>query len=454
MAVTFPCPCGRQFRVEANQLGTTVRCPHCGRLVQLPALGVLETPAQVPPAGKKERTPSPTTRRPWIWLRPGLAAALVLLVALGFLLAWHSLASSARRRPGLSSSPDSTSLAREAPAAKQLASPSSQAKTLADSSPQAPAAIPAYPATSPLHLPAESPRPSVPAGPAVPPRTLLAGRPPYLKEGDRFSQEVVVSRSSLCQVLGTDYRNQARFAFLSSFQVNQISEKGLVLTQKVEAVRLEQAGPDQQAGLADLLRQTRGTTLRITLGTNGDVTGLEGAPSFGSLSSLTSPESLTLSLQPTLDPDAWKELAQLTFFQPPDALRQGGRWSRNLTHDWGALGGWTGQVLYQLAARAPGVERYDYRFDLAYRPPQGSGGGLSSVISGADFKLVNGGGSIAYNPDRGRVTAAEERFHVRGQLALTVLGETTPAGLEELQHFQLRILDQMPDPAQWSAIRP
>jgi hypothetical protein len=53
-------------------------------------------------------------------------------------------------------------------------------------------------------------------------------------------------------------------------------------------------------------------------------------------------------------------------------------------------------------------------------------------------------GAIAYDPGRGRVAAAEERFHVRGALAVSCLGVDSVVDMDEMQVFRLRILDRNP----------
>jgi hypothetical protein len=52
---------------------------------------------------------------------------------------------------------------------------------------------------------------------------------------------------------------------------------------------------------------------------------------------------------------------------------------------------------------------------------------------------------LYFNPARGRVHAAEERFRVRGVLNLQLLGQNTPFEIDEEQLFQIRILDS-PEP--------
>jgi hypothetical protein len=271
-------------------------------------------------------------------------------------------------------------------------------------------------------------------------------RTPGLKKGDRFYQEVVFGRSSTFRVLGTDIGNQSQYAFLSSFKVEEATEEGpRVVTQKVEAVRLTRADPAQQVRLNALLQKTKGATFRITLGPAGEVVKFEGEQAPLALAqggALTG--ELAFLLQSTLDLDGWKELAQLTFFRPPKERSKDGRWRRKMAHHWGPLGAWLGEVVYAPAGKVAALDRYDYPLGLTYLPPRGGGAGLPFQVARSEFRLLPSGGSIAFDAARGRVAAAEERFRVRGVLAVMALGVTSVVEMEESQQFQLRILDAKP----------
>jgi hypothetical protein len=266
------------------------------------------------------------------------------------------------------------------------------------------------------------------------------------KEGDRFFQEVVVSRKSRFGILGIVVPHQAQYAFLSSFEVVKISAEGLVVVrQKVEGVRLDNAEAGLQAQLNGLLQKAKGATFQITVGPGGEVLKLEGAPQpIQVLAGDTALGGTAFLIQSLLDADGWKELAQLTFFQPPGPPRPGQQWTRKTTHSWGPLGGWLGQVGYAYAGRQAAVDRYDYVLGLTYVPPPKGAGGLPFQVTKAAFRLQAGGGSIAYDPSRGWVSAAEERFQVQGLLGVAALGAASEVEMEEAQLFRLRILDRNP----------
>jgi hypothetical protein len=259
---------------------------------------------------------------------------------------------------------------------------------------------------------------------------------------------VVVSRWTVCQALGVDFRNQSQYGFLSRFEVEEAEASGpRVVRQTVEEVRLHRAEAALQARLNAVLQKTRGATFRITLGPGGEVIKFEGEQAPLAVARAGAlPGELTFLLQSSLDLDAWKELAQLSFFRPPIGQGTAGRWSRPMTHSWGPLGAWVGQVTYARArvGKSAALDRYDYVLGLSYMAPRGGGGGLPFQVARADFRLQPSGGSIAFDTTRGQVAAAEERFRVRGALAASALGVTSVVEMEETQHFQLRILDRKP----------
>src|SRR5438067_1471299 len=77
----FGCPCGQQFAVLPQTLGQKVRCPHCARVLHIPA------PATPPPL---TRAPSPARPAPRSWrLFLCITAFLVLSAGAGILLFQH-----------------------------------------------------------------------------------------------------------------------------------------------------------------------------------------------------------------------------------------------------------------------------------------------------------------------------------------------------------------------------
>jgi hypothetical protein len=137
-------------------------------------------------------------------------------------------------------------------------------------------------------------------------------------------------------------------------------------------------------------------------------------------------------------------MAQSTFFQPNRTLKKGARWRRPMTHNWGPLGSWAGQVLYAYAESKKSLHKVDYVLELVHRSPPAGAAGPGFQVAGAAFKALEAGGAILFDEERGRVVEAQERFHVRGRLNIVLLGQNTPVEIDEDQLFFIRILDRAP----------
>ncbi|HEV3258794.1 MAG TPA: hypothetical protein VG013_18125 [Gemmataceae bacterium] len=436
MVVTFQCPCGKPLQAPAEHAGQAVECPECGRVLTIPAPG------------------------PGRLLWPRLAAAagvtLLIMVGLGFLLVGalplldrgrHGrVASGTPTSRHVSNGTDAGSLFRsQAPSsAKGSARTAEAGGQRLPAQEQSPPAGSAYKTTPVSPLPA---RPVVKHTRPAKETPAVAGRLHLkLRAGDRFYQEVVVRRVSSYRLLGSDLGQNVQYTLVSSFQVDKRGDDGsLKVRQKVEVVRLGNADANLQARLNTLLQKMKGATFTLTLSPRMEVTKFEGAQEalkvFGGDDPLGGQTFLLWSF---MDQDGWKELAQLSFFQPAKPLRAGEKWSRGMSHSWGQLGGWAGRARYEHAGKQAGLDQFRYVLDLAYRPPAKGGGGLPFQIDKADFRTRTARGVIAFDAARGRVAAVEEQFHVQGVLSISYLDVASAVQMDETQVFQLRLLDRNP----------
>jgi hypothetical protein len=270
--------------------------------------------------------------------------------------------------------------------------------------------------------------------------------PHTFKEGDRFYQTVEINRQSTYRVLDLDVTQKAQYTFVSSFRVATLTaDGGLVVQQKIEAVQLSNADPVLQVQLNAILQKMQGATFTLTLSPRMEVVKFEGEPEALKLLGGTNLASgQTFVVWSFLDQDGWKELAELSFFQPRQSSSSANKWSRQLSHSWGPLGSWSGTAEYTHTGQQLNLDRFTYVLDLAYQPPRKGAGDLPFEIGQADFRLRNTGGTILFDADKGRAAAAEERFQVRGRIPVAYLGVAAVVDMEEVQVFQLRILDQDP----------
>jgi hypothetical protein len=275
------------------------------------------------------------------------------------------------------------------------------------------------------------------------------GRPVMLQwkltGGRVFYQEVLVTQKSNYRIQGLNFGSNVRYSVLSSFTVQKSRYDGSsVVEQKVEATRLLGSDAVSRAVFGGLLQKLIGTTFTMTLSPQMEITSFKGQHEVIHAAGGNPPDWQFLMQASLVDQDGWKELDQLTFFQPGQPLRVGQKWDRELTHSWGALGDWKGQVHYAYLDEQAGSHRISYTLELDHLPPADNGGDLPLKIANAAFKHQEAGGMIYFDSDKGRVSRAEERFHVRGTMAVEMLGQNTALQMEEVQTFQIRVLGKKP----------
>lgn len=410
MSVLLVCPCGKRWSSDGDS--DALICPDCGHPL------------------------TPIVSGGWrsLWPRLTLAAAVTLLVVVSAGFALVRLLPAARRE-----TPSEAAIATNVPQPEaELRKPSPHEKP--DKPLLRPPDSPA-PAVKPiLPLPNKPPPSVTPLGPPAPKKSVSE-----LPAKDDFFQHLVISRVSRYRILDLDMGQNVQYAFVSRFHVKKKNDDGgMVVEQKVESARLSNADAALQERLNELLQKTKGATFTMTLDGRREVTRFEGGQEaikvFTDANPLGGQRFLLWSF---LDRDGWKELAQLSFFQPPSSVRRGERWDRSMTHSWGPLGNWSGKIYFQSTGKQAGLDRFDYLLHLVYKPPS-KGGGLPFEIGKSQFQIETARGAIAYQPSRKRVAAAEERFHVRGLLTLSFLGVESTVQMDEMQLFQLRILDKNP----------
>jgi len=278
------------------------------------------------------------------------------------------------------------------------------------------------------------------------------GRPVLLEwklnERQAIYQEVLVTQKSNYRIQGLDMASNVRYSVLSSFTVQKRNPDGTSVVQhKVEATRLLQADPLVRAVFGDLLQKLIGATFKLTLSPQMEIIAFEGQQETIRAAAGGNPlDGQSLLLASLVDPDGWKELDQLSLFQPGKPLQLGEKWERELTHHWGPLGAWQGKVYYAYLGKQDGLHRISYKLELDHLSPESKTRGPPPQIVDAAFKHQEAGGTIYFDSDQKRVSRAEERFHVKGTMAIELLGKNTPVELEEDQTFRIRIFQQKPWP--------
>jgi hypothetical protein len=274
-------------------------------------------------------------------------------------------------------------------------------------------------------------------------REAMEGQP---LESGKLYQEVLVTQHTRCNMQGMGFDGDLQYRVLSSLSIDKRNPDGsLKVTQKVEQAELTRADALTQTVVGGLLGQLVGSTFQITVDPDGRVVDFQGAKGQIQAAAGNNPlggQSFTMAS--IIDPDGWREIADLTFFRPEDPADGEPQWERPAKHSWGPLGSWTGRVSYARAGKEGTLDRIRYTYKLAHQAPKGDAGGLPFQVSRADFKHQEAGGSIEFDNAKRRVVKAEEHFPVKGNLTIGLLGQETPVELEETQDFRIRIFETRP----------
>lgn len=268
-----------------------------------------------------------------------------------------------------------------------------------------------------------------------------------LKPADKLFQELHVAQKSAYRIQGIDFSTTLGYSILSSFVVDKKNDDGsLLVTQKVEATRLVQADSVTESLLTGALQKMQGAVYKLAFNPQMEITSFEGQQNplrviggdpFGGGGGAFAMASL-------LDKDGWKEIDQLTFFQPGRPLKLNDRWQKPMTHNWGAFGQWQGLVAYTYGGKQGQFHRVGYTMNLAHAPAKSGSSGLPFQVSNSSFKHQEAGGMIYFDLEKGRVIGAEERFHVKGVLGIAAGTLSAPVEMDEEQAFRVLVHEKNP----------
>lgn len=425
--ITVTCVCGQQQFVAAELAGRSHACVVCGARLKMPAMGVLLTrDADAKPQASRMK-----------------ARAALLLVAVGLLVL---LAVGAWLLPGASQHVEVAEYRaklpvelppprKETPRPIEERSDAVKKITLPLPTLDPPKVVDPVQVTEKPSPPKETPVEKKPIAVAEPVKLVWK-----LKKADVFFQEVIVAQKPNFKVGGLPVAALLNYRIVSRFTVNKREGDGsLSVEQKIESAKLLLADDLSKATVETAIAKLPGTVYTLQLSPKMDVTKFAGAAGGMNFANL----GLGFQSASLIDRDGWKELAQSTFFQLDQTPKANLRWSKPMTHNWGSLGAWHGQIHYAYAGEQAKLHRVTYGLQLAYKMPAAGAIGLMTVNS-ANFKTPEATGVLLFDAARGRVVAAEERFRVQGLINANVLGQNTLIEIDEDQHFVIRIHDKLP----------
>lgn len=442
MAIRLACSCGQFLQAPDTAAGQTYPCPNCRQIILIPAMGIIERSrgrhlrsAPVESAGRNR----------WRWL-----LGLVVFLLLSGTAAWYAVSyidTLTTPKAVAELAPEPIRINEETPPIARVIPPLAAPPTKVESKvelapPPNPVADPPT-LTKPIALdPPAVAKPIILDPPAKKP--ALIGGPLLLewklRESESFVQELVITQKPTFQTQGVTFNSLLQYRVVSRFTVDKaLAEGGFIVKQKVEEAKLLQADALTQGLLSGAIAKLPGTVFTVHLDDKIEVTKFEGAVDGPQFAAPKVPAGPGLQMASLMDMDAWKEMAHATFFQYGHPLVPKARWSKPMTHNWGPLGAWAGTIHYAYSGRQKDLHKVDYKLELAYQPPKAGATIMATPIQGAKFAPPEAVGSILFDAAGGKVIALEERFLVRGQITLSLLGQNAIVSIQEEQHFLMRI---------------
>jgi hypothetical protein len=263
-------------------------------------------------------------------------------------------------------------------------------------------------------------------------------------------QRIDIQRRPTFSIQGLTTAQNIHYLLSSKLTVEPEADGSRTVTQVVEDTKLLAADDLSRANFTKSLDELKRRQFTYKLNSRGDVVEFTGYEK--NLASL--PVDLAsgngFMVTSVIDEDGWKELAELTFLSPKLDAQPGEPWKRQMAHDWGPLGSWSGATTFSWArgnGNDAASQRIDYQHEMTYRAPAaGDEGGLPFEIKAANFTVREAAGVITYDRTKQRVSTVEEIFDVGGSVTVDLLGTALPVELTERQQITIRLSEQrLPD---------
>lgn len=295
--------------------------------------------------------------------------------------------------------------------------------------------------------------------------TSLAGAVPSpdrfawkFEKGKAFYQTMTTEVTQSMKVMGQDIAQKQKQVFVFGWTpVRQENDGSWVFRQKIEAVALnvniagnaiEYDSANPQPGdnaLGNFLKALVGAEFLVTVDRNLRVTKVEGREEF--IKKLgNSNAQLKPLLESILGEEAIRQMADPAFGAvPAKPVKKGDTWHKESRLSMGPIGTYKTRYAYTYEGAEGSLERISVKTEMDYTAPAGDGGGgLPFKIKKADLKSSDAGGTLLFDPVRGRVERSEFRLKLAGKLTIDIGGMATEVELDQTQVTTVRTSDRLP----------
>ena len=201
--------------------------------------------------------------------------------------------------------------------------------------------------------------------------------------------------------------------------------------------------------LSEFFKALKGSEFVITLNTKDNkVTKIAGRDEFIRKMVVSNPQMQSL-LDKILNEQALKDMAEPTFgaipgYEVTKGDAKSGTWKRSSTFDLGPIGKYENTYTYTYEGKDKALDKIKVDLNLVYKAGESTAGGLPFKITSADLKSKAAGGSILFDPAKGRVEKSSTSLTVDGTLTIEIGGQSTKVALAQTQETVVDTLDANP----------
>jgi hypothetical protein len=265
-------------------------------------------------------------------------------------------------------------------------------------------------------------------------------------KGDTFFLETVSTFKQTLTTQGKESKQDFEMIAVLGFTVKEKNaDNSVVLEQRVEGLSVKAGG----AGAADekVIKQMTGATFTVTLSPKMEVVKFEG---YDELIKRLAGEDATVqqTIKAALTEESMKKsVREALAFVPGKPVEKGAQWDATFEESLGPLGSLTRKLQYTYVGpdklEGKEAEKITFTGSVTYTPPKADAAAPFQVAKG---KIEADGlkGTIFFDAAAGRLLASETQLRLKGDLTLTVGGQSFETKMQQDVTNKTRLLNQRP----------
>jgi hypothetical protein len=261
-------------------------------------------------------------------------------------------------------------------------------------------------------------------------------------KGDKFYLESASELKQTSKIEGTSVPVQLETTTVAGYTVKDVTADGTVtLEQKIESIKVKAS--DKLTG-ADKIEKLKGAMFTLTLDAQGKITRFEGYEEF--IKRLTTDEKFGQNIKALINKDTLSKGAEEAFsFLPEKPIKDGAKWNKTVTVPLGPVGSFKVENTYTNEGKTKeGPIKIELRSVMTYKLPEEKTEGLNFKVTGGDLKSEGAGGTILFDPDKGRLVKYDSKVKLKGSLTIETNGKPVTLDFEQDQNTTVRLLDKAP----------